>query len=70
MKLTTTAIQRALFRDLFDLTADEISRIAIGTPVRVCLQARRNGSARSLSWPQQGVPVTPCADRTVLHILD
>ncbi|KUY49060.1 hypothetical protein [Burkholderia sp. RF2-non_BP3] len=70
MKLTSTSTQQALYRDIFDVTANEIDRIAIGAPVRVCLQANPSGSDGSLSEPRQDASTTPCAARTAVRILD
>lgn len=70
MKITTTSTQRVLYRDIFDLTADEIGRIAIGTPTRVRFQANRSEPTRSLSRTRHDVSTTPYAARTALRTLD
>ncbi|MCA8022720.1 hypothetical protein [Burkholderia metallica] len=70
MKITSTSTQHAMYRDILGLTADEIGRIAIGTPVRVRLQASLSGAVRSLPRPQENASTTPCAARTALRIFD
>ncbi len=70
MKITPTSTQRVRYRDIFDLTADEIGRIAIGTPTRLRLHANRGEPARSLSITRHDVSTTPCAARAALRTLD
>ncbi|KGW81059.1 hypothetical protein [Burkholderia pseudomallei] len=70
MKISSTSIQTALYRVNFDLTADEIGRIAIGTPTRVWLRANSGEPTRALSRLRQDVSTTPCSVRTVLRTLD
>lgn len=70
MKITTTSTQRVLYRDIFNLTSDEIGRIAIGTANRVRLQANRGEPAHSSSRTRHDVSSTPCVARTALRTLD
>ncbi|WJN72269.1 hypothetical protein [Burkholderia anthina] len=70
MKITPTSTQRVRYRDIFDLAADEVGRIAIGTPTRVRLHANRGEAAHSLSRTRHDVSTTPCAARTALRTLD
>ncbi|WP_155740355.1 hypothetical protein [Burkholderia territorii] len=70
MKLNPTPNAQSLYRDHFALTADEINRIAIGTPVRVRLVAPKDGQHRPPRQRPQDAATTPCAARTPLRLLD